>query len=78
VGAGVTRTRGAPRAALRREVGAGAAATCVGPGAALSREGGVRAAVTRGGPGAAGRRVPLHLPLFRALSGHGGAYHAPR
>jgi hypothetical protein len=40
MGVGAVGTRGAPRAALSREVGAGAAVTHGGPGAALSREAG--------------------------------------
>jgi hypothetical protein len=53
VGARATGTRGAPGAALNREVGAGAVGTHGAPGAALSWEVGAGAAATRGGPGAA-------------------------
>jgi hypothetical protein len=49
-------TRGALRAALRREVGAGAQGTRGGPEAALSREVETGAAGTRDAPGAALRR----------------------
>jgi hypothetical protein len=49
-------TRGAPGAALRREVGAGATGTCGTPGAALSREVGAGAAGTHGTSGAALRQ----------------------
>jgi hypothetical protein len=66
VGAGAVGTRGSPRAVMRREVGAGATGTRGAPEAALSREVGIRVAATRGGPELpyAGRRVPLHRPLF--------------
>jgi hypothetical protein len=53
VGAGAAGTRGAPRAALRREAGAGAQVTRGVSGAALSREVGAGATGTRGAPGAA-------------------------
>jgi hypothetical protein len=49
-------TRGAPGAALSREVGAGALVACGAPGAALSQEVGAGAVETRGAPGAALRR----------------------
>jgi hypothetical protein len=52
VGAVAAGTRGAPGAALRREVGAGAAGTRGAPGAALRRGVGAGAATTCGGPGA--------------------------
>jgi hypothetical protein len=51
-----TGTRGAPGAALSRDVCAGAAGACGTPKAAISREVGTRASGTRGTPGAALRR----------------------
>jgi hypothetical protein len=55
-------TRGAPEAALRREVGAGAAGTRGAFGAALRQEVGAGAVGTRGGSGATVSREPGTTP----------------
>jgi hypothetical protein len=74
VGAGATRTRGSPGAALRREVSAGAA---------ISRGVGAGGTGTRGTPRATlswepGTTPPPPSTPYRAWLGRGGTYHTPR